>query len=296
MNQQQYEEVIRLYKQGYGYKSIARKMNFKSATSVRRVITRAGLNDKSRACIAPGLSGPQQQAHQEKGAQGTHKDYSKDQELIPDAKRFAQRQTGLLYTNITDVGFVLTDMPILDIEKLDPKFYDLWEDVEAGALTEQEADRLGDILNSDSGLFEVRTKNSYNDTITQLGFFERAQIIELISSQTSFDDLLARGVAGAIQEATINDSVLHAPAGFNHEAARLSGEIQKTKSSLHFCKASSHFFSAFGMQPTQEMLNKDEQEQQVLQAQLVDLQKQWLDRFGSEYEAFIENQQPLLSS
>ncbi|WP_257294928.1 hypothetical protein [Endozoicomonas sp. YOMI1] len=50
------------------------------------------------------------------------------------------------------------------------------------------------------------------------------------------------------------------------------------------------------MQPTQEMLNKDEQKKQVLQAQLVDLQKQWLDRFGSEYEAFIENQQALLLS
>lgn len=258
MNQQQHEEVIRLYKQGYGYKSIARKMNFKSATSVRRVITRAGLNDKSRACIAPGLSGRQQQAQQKTGAQGTHKNYSKDQKLIPDAKLFAQRQTGLLYTNITDAGFVLTDMPILDIEKLDPQYYNLWEDVEAGTLTEQEADRLEGILSSDSGLFEVRTKNSYDDTITWLGFFERAQIIELVSAQKSFGDLLARAVAGAIQEAVINDSVLHAPAGFNHEAARLSGEIQKVKGNLHFCKASSRFSSAFGMQPTQEMMNKDE--------------------------------------
>lgn len=126
---QQHEEVIRLYKQGYGYKNIARKMNFKSATSVRRVITRAGLNDKKRACVAPEVSGYQQH---KKGVQGTHKDYSKDQVLIADVKLFAQRQTGLMYSTITDMDFVLTYMPILDIEKIDPQFCSLWEDVEPG--------------------------------------------------------------------------------------------------------------------------------------------------------------------
>jgi len=53
MNSDQAQEAIRLYQEGHGYKAIARKMGFKSPTSIRRLITRQGLNDSSRAFTAP---------------------------------------------------------------------------------------------------------------------------------------------------------------------------------------------------------------------------------------------------
>lgn len=151
-------------------------------------------------------------------------------------------------------------------------------------------------MRSESGLYEVRAKDNSNDTIIQLGYFERAQITGFISCQLAFDDLRAQAVSCAIQTAIINDTVEYAPDGFNHDAARLSGQIQNTKSKLNFCGFSSRFISMSGMQPTQEMLDKEEQEGLSLQAQLTDLQKQWSDRFGFEYETFLENQQPLLLS
>lgn len=305
MNKQQAAQAIALYQQGNGYKTIARVLGFKSATSIRRVITRAGLNETSRACTAPDTRHHQQERRQQylaarlkecsNGTQGAQKDYSTDPVLLGDAQLFAQRQTARMFNAITDMGFVLEHMPMLEVGRLDPKYWSPWEDVDLGRMTDEEADRLLLIAKSEAGLFEVCANDTSGDCMETLGYFERPQIIDLITGKQPVDELRTQAIQHAIRDAVINNTVKHAPEGFDHEAARLSGEIQKAQSSLRFSGFALGFASSMaGVKPSQDMIDKNNQEKQELQDKLTGLQAQWSSRYGVDYERFIEKPEQLL--
>lgn len=201
MDDQQSEQAISLYQQGYGYKAIAKMMGFKSATSIKRVITRAGLNDKSRACVAPKTA----------GLYKIRKDYSKDPVLLAEAQLFAQRQTAKMFTTITDMGFVLAEMPLMEIKKADAESWYLWEEkVDPGNMTEQEAKRLERIALSESGLFEVCVVYAHWGYTENLGYFERPQLINLVTGRLPVDELRATGVKCSINLAFFNNTVKYA--------------------------------------------------------------------------------------
>ncbi len=305
MNDQQAQRAIELYQQGNGYKAIAKALGFKSATSIRRVITRAGLNDTGRACIAPDTRSQRQEPRQQyladsikecsKGTQGAYKDYNTDRALLGDAQLFAQRQTARMFDAITDMGFVLEYMPVMEISRKEPEIWSPWEEVDLGRMTDDEAERLLAIAKSEAGLFELCANDTSGDYLKTLGYFERAQLIDLITGRQAVGELRTQAIQHAIREAVINNKVKHAPEGFDHEAARLSGEIQKAQSSLRFSGFAMRFASSMaGVQPSQAMIDKDKREQQELKDKLTDLQAQWSSRYGVDYERFIERPEQLL--
>ena len=289
MNPDQQQEAIRLYQQGYGYKTIARQMGFKSATSIRRVITRAGLNDRSRSC---GFQKGTQ------GTQGTQPDYTNNTVLMREAGLFAQQQTASLFTAITKAGFVLDYMPILSIDHVDPKLCDFWYEAEHGRITEQEAERLEALAQSAGGLYEIRVKDSERDNseiVHQIGYYEREPLIEILSGRKPFDPIRAQIVQKVITESVIHDHVKHAPAGFDFEAAKLSGQIQKTRESIRFCGVASQFAAHWaGGSVPDELIKKDHEEKQQLEDQLAGFEQDWLSRYGVTYQRFIEKPERLL--
>ena len=281
MNQDQIQEAIRLYRQGNGYKAIARKMGFKSATSIRRIITREGLNDSSRSC---GF---------QKGAQGAQPDYTDNNVLMREAGLFAQQQTASLWTEISKAGFVLGYMPVLTIRWVDPMLCDFWYDAEHGYITEQEAERLDALTRSAGGLYEIRVTDDSQDNsgiVHELGYYERQSLINILSGRESFKAALGQIIQKVVTESVINNYVKYAPVGFDFEAAKLSGEIQRTRDSIRFCGIASGFAAAFaGGAPSGEQIRKDQQEKQQLEGKLSSLEKQWVSRYGVSYQQFVES-------
>ncbi|AMO58596.1 hypothetical protein GZ77_18175 [Endozoicomonas montiporae] len=286
MKPDQIQEAIRLYQEGNGYKSIARQMGFKSATSIRRVITREGLNDRSRSC---GF---------QKGAQGAQPDYTDDSVLMRQAGLFAQQQTASLYTTITKAGFVLDYMPVLTIDRTDPTLCDFWFDVEHGQITEQEAERLDTLAQSAGGLYEIRVTDSEQDNsdiVHQIGYYKREELIDFLSGCNPFDPIRAKIIQTVITESVINDYVKHAPEGFDFEAARLSGQIQKTRDRIRFCGMASQFAAHWaGGSVPDELVRKDRKEKRELEETLSGLEQDWLSRYGVSYQQFIDKPNSLL--
>ena len=100
----------------------------------------------------------------------------------------------LIQALITDIGLVLAAMPLMDIHKVDSKFWCPWEDVETERLTEQEGERLESIVLSEAGFFEVRTRDTSGDIMEIHGDFERPQIIDLITGKLPFDKLRSQAI------------------------------------------------------------------------------------------------------